>query len=341
MSLGISGLISLLAATFSGLLLAANPGEPGRLALRVTSDNPDCPSSLEVKSALRQVLGDSDPSGWALWYGRDPALPPAERDATVLMELLDPAGERVAVRRIPALPGECAAVGTAMAAVVERSLRGLGWTRGEPLPESAGQRTPAEVVAPEHARVVIPGPATPSANRPPRLVLGAGPSFATSSRLGMNLLLEARVRVVGPLCLRLGGEVLAGSASESLPSAGTARVTLSSRAFTVAPWLAFTLGAAELGGGAVLLIAVDQGTSSNLSPRGSGARAVVAVGAGVGVAVRLASRWRVGLGLDLVRVAFAPDYYVELNGQKTPVPVLAPSPWQGVASAKVEFVAWP
>ncbi len=93
----------------------------------------------QVQSALRQVLGDGDRSagGWVLSYGRDPSAPEAERDASVLMELIDPAAVRLAVRRIPAAPGDCGAIASAMAAVVERSLRTLGWTKGEPLPEAA------------------------------------------------------------------------------------------------------------------------------------------------------------------------------------------------------------
>jgi hypothetical protein len=298
------------------------------VAVRLTSDIAQCPSSVQVQSALRQVLGDGEQSagGWVLSYGRDPSAPAAERDASVLMELVDPAGERLAVRRIPASPGDCAAIGTAMAAVVERSLRTLGWTRGEPLPESARQTKPTE-------------PTTPTAQkRVPRLVLGAGPSIGTSPRLGTNLLLEARVHVAGPVCLRLGGGLLAGSENQDVGS-GTARVTLTSRTFTAAPLAAFALGPVELAGGPILLLAVDQGTSSNLATGGSGAREVLAVGAGIGVAARLSARWRLSLGLEGFRVAFGADYFVDIDGKRTVV--LPPSPWEGIASAKLEFIAWP
>jgi hypothetical protein len=296
------------------------------VAVRLTSDIAECPSSLQVQSALRQVLGDGEPSagGWVLSYGRDPSAPAAERNASVLMELVDPAGERLAVRRIPVSPGDCGAIASAMAAVVERSLRALGWTRGEPLPESSRQTN-----ATEPSKIPVRKPL-------PRLVLGAGPSIGSSSRTGTNLLLEARVRVAGPFCLRLGGGVLAGSDSQKVGS-GTTRVT--SRYFTASPLSAFALGRVELAGGPMLLLAVDQGTSSGLATGGTGAREVLAVGAGLGVAARLSTRWRLSLGLEGFRVAFSPDYFVEINGVRTVI--LAPSPWEGIASAKLEFVAWP
>jgi hypothetical protein len=37
-----------------------------------------------------------------------------------------------------------------------------------------------------------------------------------------------------------------------------------------------------------------------------------------------------------VLTGFSPDYFVEINGVRTVI--LAPSPWEGIASAKLEFV---
>jgi hypothetical protein len=75
---------------------------PTPVAVRLSSDVGECPSSVQVQSALRQVLGDGDHSagGWVLSYGRDPSAPEAERDASVLIELVDPASVRLAVRRV-------------------------------------------------------------------------------------------------------------------------------------------------------------------------------------------------------------------------------------------------
>ena len=187
-------------ALASSFIIAVLSDASAPLSVRLTSEVTECPSSLQVQSALRQVLGDGQQStgGWVLSYGRDPSAPQAERDASVLMELIDPAGQRLAVRQIPASPGDCGAIARAMAAVVERSLRTLGWTRGEPMPESARPSN-------------VPQSPAPAARKPlPRLVLGAGPSIGSSPRIGANLLLEARVRVAGPLCVRLGGEVFSG-----------------------------------------------------------------------------------------------------------------------------------
>jgi hypothetical protein len=296
------------------------------LSVRLTSEVAECPSSLQVQSALRQVLGDGQRSagGWVLSYGRDPSAPQAERDASVLMELIDPAGQRLAVRQIPASPGDCGAIASAMAAVVERSWRTLGWTRGEPMPDSARPST-------------VTQPRAPAARKPgPRLVLGAGPSIGSSPRIGANLLFEARVRVAGPLCMRLGGGVLAGSESQNV---GSGKASVSSRTFTAAALAGFALGRMELAGGPALLLAFDHASSDSLAQGGSGDREVLAVGAAIGVAARLSPRWRLSLGLEGFRVALAADYVVDLAGTRTVV--LAPSPWEGIACAKLEFVPWP
>jgi hypothetical protein len=320
-----------LAALIAAFMAAAIPDAPGALPLRVVSDVAECPSRGEVQAALRQVLGEGqEAGGWTLWYGRDPAAPATERAANLVMELVDPAGERLTVRRIPT--GDCAAIGTAMAAVVERSLRDLGWTQGAPLPESAGPK-PSEITA---APAVSPTPQASPRDQGPRLVLGVGPLFATSSRLGTNLLIEARVRVFGPLCLRLGAAALSGSASESL---GAGRVSLSSRTFSLAALGAFMLGPVEISGGPLVLLGADQASSSELQRIGSGTRAVLAVGGGIGVAVPLGKRWRVALELAGARTVFAPETYVNLNGTRTTV--LTPPSWQGMAVAKLEFVPWP
>ena len=300
---------------------------PTPVAVRITSDAAECPSSVQVQSALRQVLGDGDRSagGWVLSYGRDPSVPEAERDASVLLELIDPAGVRLAVRRIPAAPGDCDAIASAMAAVVERSLRTLGWTKGEPLPEAARHTS-------------APEPSTPTARkRGPRLVLGLGPSIGSSPRAGINLLLEARLRVAGPVCLRLGGGLFSGSDSQNVGSSGKASLT--TRYFTAAPLAAFALGSLELAAGPILLLSFDHGSTQDIAQGSSGDREVLAAGLGLGVALRLAARWRVSLGLEGYRVALGADYFVQINGVKTVV--LSPSPWQGIASAKLEFVAWP
>lgn len=307
----------------------------------MVSDIAECPSPIEVRSALRQVLGEDEQTagGWTLWYGRDPVAPAAEREASVLMELADPTGERLVTRRIPTPTGDCAAIGSAMAAVVERSLRDLGWTRGEPLPESAGPRPPAESPATKAGAASPEKSATPAEveKRPgPRLLLGAGPMFGSSSRLGMNLLVDARLRVLGPFYMRVGAAVLAGSASESLAGG---RVSLSSRTFTLSPLAATVVGPVELAGGPVVWLAADRASSSGLQQVHEGTRLMMAVGVGIGVAVPLSQRWRVGLDLQGVRTAFAPDTYVDLN--KIQTTVLAPPSWQALAAAKLEFVPWP
>ena len=40
-----------------------------------------------------------------------------------------------------------------------------------------------------------------------------------------------------------------------------------------------------------------------------------------------------------IRVALGADYVVNIDGKRTVV--LSPSPWEGIAAAQLEFVAWP
>jgi hypothetical protein len=321
-------LMPICAALASTLVLAQTvlSAAPTPLSVRLTSDVAECPSPVQVEAALQQVLGDGQQSahGWVLSYGRDAFVPEAERKSNVLMELIDPAGQRLAVRQIPASPSDCGAVASAMAAVVERSLRTLGWTRGEPMPESA---------RPTNGTESAPSPVRKSL---PRLVLAAGPSIGSSARAGTNLLLEARVRVAGPFYVRLGGGVLSGSDSENVGS-GTARLT--SRHFTAAPLATLVAGRVEFAAGPALLLAFDHGSSASLAQGGSGDREVLALGAAIGVAARLSPRWRLSLGLEGFRVALGANYVVDLAGKRTVV--LTPTPWEGIASAKLEFVAWP
>jgi hypothetical protein len=246
------------------------------------------------------------------------------------MTVTDPSGARFVERRIPASPEDCPALAGAMAAVVERSLRMLGWTRGEPLPASA--QTPG---APATPRASGPDGEAPARRRPPRLVLGLGPSLATADRAGTNLRLDARVCLAGPVCVRLGGGLFSGSASQSL-GAGTARST--SRYFTLAPLAVLTSWRVEWALGPGLLLDYEHG-SGDLAQDGSGDRATVALGLTTAVAVRLSARWRLGLDLEGFRAVPGPDFFVELDGKRTVV--LAPPRWQGMAALQLEFLPWP
>lgn len=303
---------------------------PASLGVRLESNLAECPSLVEMQSALRQVLGDGEwsPSGWVLSYGRAPSAQPSsalsERDVSLWMTFVDPAGERLAERQIPATPEDCHAVAIAMAAVVERSLRTLGWTRGAPLPEST---RPAPAA----------GTSTKMARKPlPRLVLGAGPAVGASPRTGTNVLVEARVRVAGPLSLRLGGGLLSASESQR---AGSGTASLASRHFTAAPLAAFAFSRVELAGGPSLLFGFDNARSTSLAQVGSGNRETLAVGAAMAIAVQLSLRWRLSAGLEAFHAALGGDYVVMVGGNRTVV--LAPPAWEGTASAQVEFVAWP
>ena len=299
---------------------------PASLGVRLESNLAECPTSVEVESALRQVLGDGEwsPSGWVLSYGRDAFSAQPPRDATLHLTFVDPGGERLADRQIPATPEDCHALASAMAAVVERSLHTLGWTRGAALPESARP---------------LPGrePSKPAARQaPPRVVLGAGPSIGSSTRTGTNLLVEARMRAAGPLVLRLAGDVLSTTDSQRV---GSGTVSQTSRFFTVAPLVAFAFKRVELAGGPSLLLGFDSGSYTRLAQVGSGNRQTIAVGAALAIALQLSPRWRLSATLEGFHATLDGDYVVMVNGNRTVV--LSPPAWEGIASAQVEFVAWP
>jgi len=310
---------------------AALASTPAPTTLRLESSITECPSVPELQSALRQVLGDGQWSadGWVLAYRRDPPAGEVDRDASLLLEVVDPAGERLAERRISATSEDCPAIAGAMAAVVERSLRTLGWTLGDPVPLSARPTSVTESRKPPE-----PDSKPMVRERPPRLVVGAGPWLGTSPRTGTNLLLEARVRAAGPLCLQLGGGLLSGSESQSVGS-GSVRVT--SRYFTAALLAVSAFGPVELAGGPSLLFGVDHGTG--IDQVSSGDLATLAVGATVGAALRLSRRWRISAELKGFRAALGADFVVNINGNRTVV--LAPTSWTGIAAVSLEFVAWP
>ena len=307
-------------ALASFLLIAqAAPSSKPAPSVRLETQVAACPSPGEVDSALRQALGSSpsSPHGWVLSYGRDLAADVVGGDASLWMVLVDPSGRRRIERRIPASDEECSAIAGVMAAIVEREVRALSDTSVGPLPIASTRR-----------------PSRPT-SLPPRLVLGAGPSLGTAQRLGMNLLLEARMRIAGPFCVRLGGALFSGSASQSVDP-GTARVT--SRYFTLAPLAAFPSTKGELAVGPSLLFSFDQG-SGDLAQAGSGYRATLAIGLALAAAVRLSARWRLGVGLEGYHAAAGADFYVALDGKRTVV--LAPPTWEGIGAVRLEFLSWP
>ena len=63
------------------------------------------------------------------------------------------------------------------------------------------------------------------------------------------------------------------------------------------------------------------------------------MGAGLAIALQLASRWRLSATLEGFHATLGGDYVVVVNGSRTVV--LSPPSWEGIASAQVEFVAWP
>ncbi len=303
-------------------------GSPGSSAsVRVESSGVACPSAEQVETALRHggVSAASATTGWVLSYGNASFGDAARQGASVWMDLASPSGQLVAQRQFPNDGSDCGAIASAMSAVVDRSLHELGWTRGEALPESPRS------VKPESAPVSHAPPP-----RPPRLIVGMGPAVGTSARVGVNLLLDARLQVVGPMSLRLGAGLMAGDDSQAV-AGGRARMT--SRHVSAAVLSTLPRGRAHLDAGAVFLVSIDQGTTENLAVSAEGRRAALAAGLVLGAGVGLSRRWRLALDIQGLRAVAGADFVVDFDSGRKPV--LPPPTWQGIVCAKLEFVAWP
>src|SRR5512140_3073748 len=256
------------------VVFADGASVPAALAVRLETGLADCPAPEEMRAALHQALGEGSQSapGWVLRYDRD--LPgPASTEPSIAVTLVAPAGEHLVERRIVVGQGDCPAVAGAIAAVVERSLRAVGWTRGDPLPVLAPTPVPTRTVA---AAVSV---------RPPRLVVGLGPALtlasAGSDQVGGNLMLQARARTWGPVCVRVGAGFFSTSDDRKL---GNVASHLTTRFASVAALAAFVRGRTELAAGPGARLGFDSATSSL---GGSGDRFTAALGLATAIAVRL------------------------------------------------------
>ncbi|HEX7598787.1 MAG TPA: hypothetical protein VF518_11275 [Polyangia bacterium] len=312
------------------------PGQDGTTGLpanvRVQSNGAACPSVEQVQLALRHA-GISDAinnTGWRLAYGAVSSDTGTLQAASVWMDLTSPTGELIARRRLPNDGSDCGAIAGAMSAIVERSLHELGWTRGDPLP---GRARPT---VPESAPMPTPTPP------PPRLIVGLGPALGTSSRIGLNLAIEAQLRVVGSVSLRLGGGLLAKEDRQALEEAvrdGQARSSSRPLSATILTTLLTPKETVNLDVGAVFQASIDEGRSQNLSAPAEGHRAVLAAGLLLGGNIRLSPRWRFALDIQGLRTVAGVNFVVALDNTRRVV--LPPPTWQGIVCAKLEFVVWP
>lgn len=299
------------------------------LATTVTVESPllECPSTGDVRQAIAHALGQASlatgPSpGWRLWYARAVAAPELG-DAALTLRFSDPSGRPLVERQMPAAMRDCPALATAVAAIVERSLRALGWSQGLPLPPSAAPLQAAEP------------PAKPGRHASPPVVVAVGPGWATSAPAG-NLLLALRARLLGPLALDAGGALLSGTRSESVGN-GTARLT--TRPFSAALLLAWPVAHFTLAAGPSLLVRFEQAHSQNLDQVGDGGRATLALGGTLAPSWTLSPRWRLGLRVAGYRASAGSNYVVTVGGARRVV--LAPPSWEAQAAAYLEFAPWP
>ena len=297
-------------------------------SVRSQPEGESCPSRVQVEAALREALGSDGPSGWTLSYAREVAGEAAAGQAALQMEFFAPTGERRAVRRIPVAAGDCIAAAQAMAVIVERTLRLVGWTRGEALPPS--QRPPTPAV--KSASVAPSPPQTPAL---PRLTVGLDPALATAPTLGATVFLNLRLRLLGNVHVRLGGQPLAATTSEPARK-GTAH--LDSRRYAMAFLFAGYARRVELQAGAEVQLTRDNGSTENIALGGDGTRNLLALGVVAGAALALSSRWRLGVEVGGYRTAVEPEFYVTTDAGR--LIVLHRSPWDGLFALRIEYVLW-
>src|SRR5437016_810022 len=108
-------------------LLAYLFAAPG-LGVVADSRAVDCPSPTEVAEAIDRRMLTSPVGGgyWSLRYGWEGSA--AERN--LAFRLIAPGGAAALERRFPLLERECLTAAAAIAVIVERYFRDLGWTTG-------------------------------------------------------------------------------------------------------------------------------------------------------------------------------------------------------------------
>jgi hypothetical protein len=277
----------------------------------------DCPTRASVSQALEQRLGDG--AGRTPWRLRYQVVPDVAGEREVEVALLSPAGQPALRRQLRVASADCALGAEAVAIVVEEYFRGVGWSRGQPLP-------PATPVAPP-AVVAAPAARLPAPQGGPRLVLAAGAAGGIDTSAWARPRISARVRLFGPVHLGVASELPGRSRTQPV-GAGEAR--LSSWPVSLSVPLVYRWPRLELEAGPEVALTLDFASSRAVSRPASQQRTTLAIGAGVALAVPLAGRWRVLAGLAGHRGVLGSELVFNQTSVVLPIPR-----WRGLVHVGV------
>jgi hypothetical protein len=293
----------MVAILFAAVVVAAAPFE-----LEV-SRGLECPGASAIERALARRVSPAGP-GWRVVVDRVEGA-----GSSLRLRLRQPDGAAVLERVIDLESASCETAADAMALIVERYFRELGWSAPQPRAPAPA----AELVA------VRPPPAEPAR---PRVLVFAGPMSWTRGSRPIGVGGELRVRVAGPLHLGAGFLLPGTSTTQTLPGGGQA--TLSAvpfvlRALAERRWGTWT-GLVSLDA----LLSAERGESSQIARPSSARRFMLAAGGSVGAAWVPAGRLRLAAEVGVARLIGGTDFAVDGYG-----PVLAPPAWQGLAALRL------
>ncbi len=322
-----------------GVLAALWAGVPGLSVVAQPADAV-CPGPGLVDAALETRLGPgaagtgAGSDSWVLRY----EAPTANAGATggsLRLTLQDPSGRSRLDRDLSTAGEPCEQRADAIALIVERFFRGIGWTAGAALPGASASAAvaPPTPVSPSPP-APIPAPAHDgAAPLPPRLAVGGGAVLLGGRAPLVGVGLDVSARIGGSLAASVGVVLPPGEATAAV-GAGSATVrSLPIRASGRWVWRvqSFRLAAGPEG-----LLAWESGRTRDIAQPGSESRRVLSVGV-VGAADLLVSpRWQVGIEAASHYTVLAHRFTVGGAGE-----VLRPPRLQGLILARVGVVLFP
>ena len=188
----------------------------------------------------------------------------------------------------------------------------------------------------DHAIVATPAAASHShlVSPPARLAVGVGAAWWTRSTTAA-VLLDARVRLAGPVCVGAGVLLPSFGADEQLSlGGGSVRVS----GVPIVAHLAVAGLRGRWGGslGLESLLTLEQGQSQGIASSTTVSRSVLGVGLGVGGSVALGSGIRIAADLAGYRSVLGRSFVVDGIAD----PVLEPPVWQAIIGARLEWTPW-